>query len=188
MEQIVEYSAIKKITDITKVYAEIPMSVEQDEDGKVQFTIANYNEFVNRIRAILEEEYSGEIIITEYNVATYEKEASEINKLKKQIKDSANNFVNSFTTNLLGITKGKNKNAGQVQVMENLLNCYYDKIHTKTKEFRESNKADLKQENVIEAQFTEHDENIAKIVCKVPLNELESFSKYCKEHNIKIEK
>lgn len=178
MGQIVKYSDIKVVGDIVKTFASLPMEVNQDENGKVTFSIADYPSFL-ALLANLTAEYDRDFIVTKDNVGTYEKEAAQINKLSKFIKDGAKEYVMSFARELLGVTAGKNRYDGQVQMCEKVLKHAYDNIHTKTVAFREEQK---RLENIIDAtdaNITEPEEDGFAIfsVC-VPKDEVEIFKRY----------
>lgn len=178
MGQLVKYQDIKVVGDIVKTFASLPMEVNQDENGKVTFSIADYPSFL-ALLANLTAEYDRDFIVTKDNVGTYEKEAAQINKLSKFIKDSAKEYVMSFARELLGVTAGKNRYDGQVQMCEKVLKHAYDAIHSKTTAFREEQK---RLENVIDATEsamsdpTEQDYAIVS-VC-VPTGELDAFKRY----------
>lgn len=187
MEQLIEYSNIKTLGDITKTFACIPMKATL-VDGKPQFTIAGFEDFKSLITRLCEE-YNQGITITENNVSTYEKEAAQINKLKKQVKDDAQSFVEQFTLSLLGNSKrGKNKVKGQVDVIQEILQETYNHIHEATSTFRNIKKQEKESLNVIEGDFIEQlvpsEENTSTIVLKVPNSELEGLKTYCLQHNI----
>lgn len=185
MEQIVEYSSVKTITDITKKFANIPIHAVVNDQGRVQFTIANFKGFKALISSLIADyENEENIVVNENNVVIYEREASQIKKLADQVKKDAQAFVDEFSVELLGKTRGKNKVKGQVQIIgEELMNAY-DKIHKKTKEFRELSRE--AKEEVIEAETTVV-ENTHMYAVKVPTEKKELFEKFLNENNLEYQ-
>lgn len=180
MGQIVKYSDIKVVGDIVKTFASLPMEVNQDENGKVTFSIADFPSFIALLGS-LTAEYDRDFIVTKDNVGAYEKDAAQINKLSKFIKESAKDYVASFARDLLGVTAGKNRYDGQVQICEKVLKRAYDAIHEKTKAFREEQK---RLENVIDATESAMseptEEDYAIITICVPTAEKEEFVNFLK--------
>ena len=164
MDQIIKYSDIKVISDITKKFANIPITVE-NESGIVKFTIPEYETFKQCIYNALKE-YDNDFIITDDNVSAYEKDAAQIKKLIDKTKKDSKEFVNKFADVLIGY--------------------YYEKIHTKTKAFRDVKKA-KRYEDILEidAQPQPTGAYIQETIA-IPVEQYNSFIDYCKNNNIKI--
>lgn len=183
MEQIVEYSSIKTIGDITKNFANIPINAFVNDKGRVQFTISNFPAFEALIKSLIAEyEDENKIIVNENNVSIYEKEASQLKKLAEQVKKDAQAFVDEFAINLLGKTKGKNKVDGQVQIIGKELMNAYDRIHKKTVEYRDSVR--VAKEEVIEAEVEVKDTSLHIFAVQVPEDKKELFIKFLQENNL----
>ena len=181
MEQVIKYQDIKVVSDVVKMFATLPMEVNQDENGKVTFSIADFPSFI-ALLGNLTAEYDRDFIITKDNVGAYEKDAAAINKLTKFIKDGAKEYVMSFARDLLGVTAGKNRYDGQVQMCEKVLKHAYDNIHSKTTAFREEQK---RLENVIDATESAisepSKEDYVLMEVRVPKGDLADFKKYLAE-------
>ena len=187
MEQIVEYSQVKEITDILKTFASIPMSVDVIDD-QPKFTIANYNEF-KALMSMFAEDYKHDIVITESNVSIYEKECANIKKLADKVKKDAKAFVDDFALSLLGKTTGKNKVKGQVQEIEEILMSAYKHIHEKTKYFREKSRREKENEEIINTEIVnekvQNEQFVYKVV-RLSNEKLELLEKFCKENQIEL--
>lgn len=174
MDQIIKYSDIKVIGDITKKFANIPITVE-NESGIVKFTIPEFDAFKQCIYNALKE-YDNDFIITDDNVSAYEKDAAQIKKLIDKTKKDSKEFVNKFADVL----------TNQVKIINELLGYYYEKIHTKTKAFRDVKKA-KRYEDILEidAQPQPTGAYIQETIA-IPVEQYNSFIDYCKNNNIKI--
>ena len=182
MDQIVKYSDVSTVNDVVKKFASLPVIPVQDEaTGAVKFTIADFPSFLGMLTKITSE-YHDEIIINEKNVSAYEKDAAAINKLIKFIKDGARDFVNEFTYELYGVTRGKNKVKGQVQICEELLKTVYDKIHSKTTAYRdEVKKINTVVKTVDEAVEAEQAEPYETYKVSVPKSQVAELMKFVNE-------
>lgn len=189
MDQIISYSQIKTLSDINKTLASIPCMVIANEEGTPKFTIANYEEFKDLITRLVSEFTQENIVVTDRNVADYEKDASSINHLIKQIKDDAKTFVDDFALPLLG-RGGRKPFKGQVQELSEILKSTYDTIHSKTVSYREAVRLEKEKENAIEVEATECDliieDNLKEVIVIVPQFKMDSFKNYCLENNISI--
>lgn len=174
MEQIIKYTDIKVISDITKKFANIPIVVES-ESGIVKFTIPNYEDFKQCIYNALSE-YNGDFIITDDNVSAYEKDAAQIKKLIDKTKKDSKAFINKFADVL----------TNQVKDLTKTLSYYYDKIHDKTKDFRNLKKVKENDENIIEVNAKEVNELRIEKTVAIPFSEYNDFVEYCKIKNIII--
>lgn len=182
MEQLVEYSDIKTITDITKKFASIPCEVVQKGDEAPQFTIANYDEFKDVITRLTCQIKSENIVVNKMNVAAYESDASAINKLIKQVKTDAQKYVDLFTLKLLG-KGGRNPVIGQVQEIQQILQDAYDTIHAKTVEYRDKLKIEKSSDNVIEVEAKESTPTYAyTVTCTSEQKDL--FEQFCLKNHI----
>lgn len=186
MEQIVEYSSVKTITDITKKFANIPIHAVVNDQGRVQFTIAKFDSFKALVSSLIADyENEENIVVNENNVVIYEREASQIKKLAEQVKKDAQAFVDEFSVNLLGKTRGKNKVDGQVQIIGKELMNAYDRIHKKTVEYRNSLKVEETKEDAITVDSVVVD-NSAWFTVKMEPEKVDLFKKFCLENAIEI--
>jgi len=185
MEQLIKYSDFQQITDITKNVMRIPMTVQQINESSIpQFTIVNYDEFKAAIERIVESINLAHVEINERNVSTYENEASEINKLIKQLKSDAKEYVNAFTATLLG-TKGKNKQIGQIKEISDILQEKYDEIHKLTVAYRMAKRID--KENAIDINDVS-DVSYVSITLNCPVNKIDELKEFCAKNSIEIMK
>lgn len=185
MEQIIEYSNVKVITDITKTFASIPCTAVV-ENNKPKFTIANYDEFKKLIERLTSDFTEKNVVITDKNIASYENDASSINKLIKQVKKDCQDFVDEFALSMLG-KGGRKPIKGQVQEIQEILQKAYDTIHAKTTEFREAKKIEEQKAKAIDVEVKNvKAERQVKISVLVSVSKVEAFEKYCKENGISI--
>lgn len=189
MDQIVSYSNIETVNDVVKTFASLPVTPIQDPDtGAIKFSIANFDSFYAMLGRITSE-YDSEFIVTDMNVSAYEKDAASIKKLAEFIKKGANEFVMAFAKDLVGVTKGKNRYDGQVQVCEKLLMKAYDAIHKKTVAFREEKKRLESSEEAEPAEFTEvAPSNFTAYIVSVPNSDIEEFEAYIKSKGYQARK
>ena len=189
MEQIVEYSEIKELTDILKTFATIPMAVDV-VNGQPKFTIANHQAFIAMITAMANSYKDEDIVITESNISIWEKESANIKKLAEKIKKDAKAYVDDFALELLGRTTGKNKVKGQVHEAEEILMGAYSRIHEKTKAFREETRKAKEEAEIINAEVTNEKKVEAEPTIytqvKLPVSKWDLFVKFCKENEIEI--
>lgn len=186
MEQVVEYQEVKTVGDIVKTFASIPV-MPIEKDGKVEFSIMNFPVFIDTLKRITAE-YNADFIVNKDNVGTYEKEAAEIKKLSDKIAKDAKAYVDQFAVSLLGVTRGKAKKDGQVQIAQNILMNAYEKIHQRTEMVRAEIKAEKDEANVIEAEVIADTPSapVAKYEVEIPLSAKASFEAYLSENHIKF--
>lgn len=141
MDEIVKYSDIKKIDDIVKTFASIPIGITM-QDNQPKFTIANYGEFRALIANLLSE-YDKEIIITPNNLRIYEKEGASISNFMKTLTKSKKEFIKQFTDDL----------ENEYKELKSMCEATYNKIHKETVAFRDNQKGkiiDVSNEDVKE--------------------------------------
>lgn len=170
MEQIVKYTDIKKVDDIVKTFASIPMGVAV-VDNQPKFTIANYVEFKALLENLLSE-YDNEIVITPNNLRVYEKEAASISNFMKMLTKDKKTFISQFTMDL----------ENEVKELKSMCEKTYDKIHSKTKEFR-----DMQNQKVIDVSNEDVKEvDVVNILIKCKKEDVALIEEFARLHNMQI--
>ena len=108
--------------------------------------------------------------------------------MSDKIAKDAKAYVDQFAVSLLGVTRGKAKKDGQVQIAQNILMNAYEKIHQRTEMVRAEIKAEKDEANVIEAEVIADTPSapVAKYEVEIPLSAKASFEAYLSENHIKF--